>query len=436
MNRLERTYLSCVNALKKQSLTPKFTISDFKGRNVRYPVQCDICGTLFTTGFNIITRCPSCKKVDISNKRFLKSYYNALNTCRKNSLQPLFSKEDWKGCTFLQKTMYYLVKCSCGQEYLTWFSGDKCVKCPNCHSGNVSSKTTRYLRVLKHCEDANVAPLFTDLEYLGARASGKSLYYPVKCNLCGTEFKTSFSGRVTCSCPKCFDSRAPKNSYQQACFRLKDSGLIPLFSESEWCGCFSDTGPHHYKVSCSKCGTVFYAAVSKHWVTNCPTCTKGNHRSKLELIIEEWLKSKKIECWCNTHSLGLKPLKGKHLEIDLYIPSLKIAFEFNGSYYHSKHDKDYHLHKTKECLKKGILLYHLWDYLTTPEVLRIISAVISGARLLTRAVIYRGNDIIVNRDLCPTAPTGYLIVEEIAPSRQLINGFVCWNTGKLVIRKV
>jgi len=55
-------------------------------------------------------------------------------------------------------------------------------------------------------------------------------------------------------------------------------------------------------------------------------------------------------------------LSGK--EIDIYIPELKLAIEFNGTYYHSdlfKKDKNYHLNKTKECNKLGIKLIHIWD---------------------------------------------------------------------------
>jgi hypothetical protein len=55
-------------------------------------------------------------------------------------------------------------------------------------------------------------------------------------------------------------------------------------------------------------------------------------------------------------------LSGK--EIDIYLPELKIAIEFNGTYYHSdlfKTDKNYHLNKTKECNRLGIKLIHIWD---------------------------------------------------------------------------
>ena len=50
-------------------------------------------------------------------------------------------------------------------------------------------------------------------------------------------------------------------------------------------------------------------------------------------------------------------------ELDIYIPDLKLSFEFNGLYWHSELYKDnkYHLNKTKECEKLGVQLIHIWE---------------------------------------------------------------------------
>lgn len=51
-------------------------------------------------------------------------------------------------------------------------------------------------------------------------------------------------------------------------------------------------------------------------------------------------------------------------ELDIYIPSKNIAFEFDGLYWHSeikKPDKKYHLNKTDICLSKGIQLIHIFE---------------------------------------------------------------------------
>ena len=51
------------------------------------------------------------------------------------------------------------------------------------------------------------------------------------------------------------------------------------------------------------------------------------------------------------------------LEIDIYLPSLNLGFEFNGLYWHSElyKDKNYHLDKTNHFKKKGIRIIHIWE---------------------------------------------------------------------------
>ena len=51
-------------------------------------------------------------------------------------------------------------------------------------------------------------------------------------------------------------------------------------------------------------------------------------------------------------------------EIDIYIPSLKIGFEYNGLIWHSEKfgkDRFYHINKTKLCKQKGVTLFHIFE---------------------------------------------------------------------------
>lgn len=61
-------------------------------------------------------------------------------------------------------------------------------------------------------------------------------------------------------------------------------------------------------------------------------------------------------------------------EIDIYLPELGIAFEFNVTYCHSElyKDKHYHLDKTDSCLLKGVKLIHIWqdDWLYKREIVQ------------------------------------------------------------------
>jgi len=63
-------------------------------------------------------------------------------------------------------------------------------------------------------------------------------------------------------------------------------------------------------------------------------------------------------------------------ELDIYIPDLKIAFEFNGLYWHNElyKDKKYHLNKTELCEKNGIQLIHIYedDWLYKQDIVKSI----------------------------------------------------------------
>ena len=52
-------------------------------------------------------------------------------------------------------------------------------------------------------------------------------------------------------------------------------------------------------------------------------------------------------------------------ELDIYIPNMKLAIEFNGLFWHSElngKDKTYHLQKTIQCQEQGIRLIHVLEH--------------------------------------------------------------------------
>ena len=57
-------------------------------------------------------------------------------------------------------------------------------------------------------------------------------------------------------------------------------------------------------------------------------------------------------------------LNNRYFELDIYLPELNIAFDFDGNYYHSSKFKDmyYHQRKTLCCYKQNIKLAHILEY--------------------------------------------------------------------------
>ena len=100
-----------------------------------------------------------------------------------------------------------------------------------------------------------------------------------------------------------------------------------------------------------KCGNVFVDDV--FMTPRCPKCYPLN-KSVQEIAYADYIRS-----------LGFEVLSGdrnviKPFELDMYLPKEKIAFEYNGVFYHRL---------KKDCVKKtdlaqeaGVKVYHIWEF--------------------------------------------------------------------------
>lgn len=109
---------------------------------------------------------------------------------------------------------------------------------------------------------------------------------------------------------------------------------------------------------CKKCNKIFetiwnYLQQGK----KCPSCGQISI-SKSEEELREFLKNLGLTIIEN--SKKIIPPK----ELDIFIPDLKIAIEYNGLYWHSEQnikEPNYHLIKTNECKKQGIQLIQIFE---------------------------------------------------------------------------
>ena len=78
------------------------------------------------------------------------------------------------------------------------------------------------------------------------------------------------------------------------------------------------------------------------------------------------------------------------LELDIYLPELKLAFEFNGLWWHNElyKDKKHHYNKTEVCEDQGIHLIHIYedDWLYKREIIesRILNLLGQSQRIYAR----------------------------------------------------
>ena len=107
-----------------------------------------------------------------------------------------------------------------------------------------------------------------------------------------------------------------------------------------------------YRIRHKECGMEFDSVLQ-----TMPSCPKCFAKSKVQVELFNYVKSLGFEPILDNRSL----IKG--IELDIYIPELKIAFEYNGLYWHRDDARsiDYHRNKTQLCLEKGIKLYHIWS---------------------------------------------------------------------------
>ena len=111
-------------------------------------------------------------------------------------------------------------------------------------------------------------------------------------------------------------------------------------------------------IICKKCKKKFNQRPHNHVngkQNGCPFCrssiSKGEEefRQFIQSIIPSTYKTKRGE---------IIPRQ----ELDVYIPSRKIAFEFNGRYWHEHIDaEERDERKRHSCEKLGIKLYVIWD---------------------------------------------------------------------------
>jgi len=139
--------------------------------------------------------------------------------------------------------------------------------------------------------------------------------------------------------------------YQKVIDRVSEE-YIPNFTFEDYSG----VSDNKYSFTCRTCDNVFDYSIDNGRFPLCPVC---NVLTKEESEVYEFIKSiLPDEVLVRTRDV-INPL-----ELDIYIPSKKIAVELNGVFWHSElsgKPKNYHINKTKLCNNLGIELIHIYD---------------------------------------------------------------------------
>jgi len=124
-----------------------------------------------------------------------------------------------------------------------------------------------------------------------------------------------------------------------------------------------DNKNRKYTMKCDN-GHIFdidYVLLNSRRKTSTLICTECNPINKgisgLEIEMKQFIQ----ENYNKIISFNDKDIIGK--ELDIYLPDLNLAFEFNGLWWHNEINKtdNYHLDKTNLCVEKNIQLIHIWE---------------------------------------------------------------------------
>ncbi len=144
-------------------------------------------------------------------------------------------------------------------------------------------------------------------------------------------------------------------------------------------------GDGNHLLECKLCGQRFEYNTYVHGggrfgttITLCPVC---NPTQKFHSSAEKELLSFISSIYPGPIQENTKSVIPPY-ELDIFIPELSLAFEYNGLYWHSDLQKpdDYHKIKTEMCESKGIRLVHVFedDWNFKQEIIKsIISNIIS-----------------------------------------------------------
>ena len=281
-----------------------------------------------------------------------------------------------------------LKKCkTCGTiiPFSKWDSDYCCIKCVN-NDPNIKMKIKNTCLEKYGVENAAKSKIIkekskqTCLEKYGVENAAKSKIIKEKSRqTClekyGVEFTTQTIIMKEKSKQTCLEkygvehyTNIPKqiNSTFEKSFKkfLNFENVEPLFSLEEY------TGINYkklYKWKCKKCGNIFEDHMHSH-MPRCQICyPKTNNYSNQEKDVLSFIKSiykgKIIE---NDRNL-IKPF-----ELDIVIPELKLAFEYNGDFWHSTSSPGYFKNKNRDfekmklCERLGFQLIqikeHDWMY--------------------------------------------------------------------------
>ena len=343
---------------------------DYKNKYTKVECLCNSCNNIWTTTYTSLynqkSGCPKCKLITISNKKKFTQEMaeDKLDEISKN-------KYTYKPFTYTTngKTRISCKCLKCNHRWETSYMKLTSARtgCPKCVIENNKEKYKLNINdVINNLDKVSKDKYSYNLE----KYENSYSLVNCKCLECNHKWNSPYIQLVKnkSSCPKCaIKIRSSKLLYTQEEAVNKMKLLKPNYDFSKFKYIRSDVkglviceNKHEWLISLD------------NFIQNkgCPKCSMAGY-SKAEKEIVEFINTfynNKVEE--NNRSIILNEYSGNYLEIDIYLPDINLAIEFNGKYWHSdkmikenrtgfNSAEEYHNYKYDKCNKLNIELIHV-----------------------------------------------------------------------------
>ena len=155
-------------------------------------------------------------------------------------------------------------------------------------------------------------------------------------------------------CPKCKNTKPIKKLKDYLCSFIKIHKNFYDYSKTIIIG-----AEQKCIVTCPIHGDFKITPANHKFGKGCPKCALGYQTSKGEKEVLEYIKTIYKDLIIENNKKIILPY-----EIDIFLPRVNLAIEYNGHYWHKKREKEipgYHKLKAKLCKEKGIKLINISD---------------------------------------------------------------------------
>lgn len=345
------TILKRVEDLGRKLLTTKQEYEDnYSKENKFFFIEC-VCGNPHKTALDRLKKKCLCKKC--ANKK--------TGDRSRTPFQKILSVVESKNWTLLSKEESYknsetILDLICDKDH--YFSATyidlrrKNSGCPEC----IGQKRSSHMRVpyndlVETAALNHLTILMPENEY-NKNFRGVSKKIPMVCDICEHLFTTS-PGRINMDfgCQPCGVKRSSdkrRRTHAEVAEIIQKMGYSLVSKEYSKC-------LEKLEICCPKHGNFFSMLGDLVGGHRCRKCSHTSPKAQQDLF--KFIKDFYPDAVDDTRRI-IKPY-----ELDIYIPSLSLAIEYNGLYWHSEEykQKNDHIHKMKLCNEKGIRLITIFE---------------------------------------------------------------------------